>query len=279
MDAIPQHPAKAVHSWSLFRTMGRFVGAGSMPSGDLPEGGGGGLALLDLPAALAQHAYRSVQLCHFYLPSRDRGYLAEVRGAFADAAVEVESFLIDDGDLTHPLEGEAQLEWVSRWITVGEELGAQRVRVVAGKQPPTPQTLATSARRLVHLATRHPGIRLVTENWHALLPHAAAVNELLDQLDGQVGFLVDLANWTGDTKYSELAAVAPRAETCQAKVRAHDDGTLDLEDYRRSLAVLRDVHYAGPLALVHDGPDPDEWARLDEAYALVSDVFAPDGRP
>ena len=76
----PLYPsAKAVHSWSLFRTLGRFVAHGSMPSGDLPEGGGGGLDLLELPAQLARRGYRSVQLCHFYLPSRDPGYLNEVR--------------------------------------------------------------------------------------------------------------------------------------------------------------------------------------------------------
>ncbi len=97
----PLYPsAKAVHSWSLFRTLGRFVAHGSMPSGDLPEGGGGGLDLLELPAQLARRGYRSVQLCHFYLPSRDPGYLNEVRIALTDAGVELECLLIDDGDLT-----------------------------------------------------------------------------------------------------------------------------------------------------------------------------------
>ncbi len=226
-------PVKAVHSWSLFRTLGRLVAPGSMPSGDLPEGGGGALDLLGLPAGLARHGFVSTQLCHFYLASRDPAYLAEVRAAFAEAGVELECLLIDDGDVTHPTSGAAQQDWISGWLDAAVALGAPRARVVAGKQAPTDDTLALAARRLSDLAERHPEVRVVTENWHALLPDARSVERLLD----------------------------------------------DGEDFRRCLGVLRDAGYAGPLALVHDGPDPDEWGRLDEAYALVTSVFGPSRRP
>ena len=271
----PQGP-KALHTWSLFRTLGRLVAAGSMPSGALPEAAGSGLALLDLPAELARRGYQSAQLCHFYLASRESGYLAELRAAFAEAGVEIECLLIDDGDLTHPAQAEGHQDWISTWIEVAEGLGAARVRVIAGKQPPSRSTLRTSALRLVQLADRHAGVRLVTENWHALLPDAAAVNELLDQTDGQVGFLIDLGNWTGAGKYAELAAVAARAETCQAKVKTNEAGVIDEHDYRASLAVLRDAGYDGPLAMVYDGPDPDEWGKLDEAYAILRSEYAAD---
>ena len=271
----PQGP-KALHTWSLFRTLGRLVAAGSMPSGALPEAAGSELALLDLPAELARHGYQSAQLCHFYLASRESGYLAELRTAFAEAGVEIECLLIDDGDLTHPSQAEDHQDWISTWIDVAEGLGAARVRVIAGKQPPSRSTLKTSALRLLQLADRHTGVRLVTENWHALLPDAAAVNELLDQTDGHVGFLIDLGNWTGPGKYAELAAVAGRAETCQAKVKTDEAGVIDEHDYRSSLAVLRDAGYDGPLAMVYDGPDPDEWGKLDEAYAILRSAYAAD---
>src|SRR5690349_15954377 len=84
---------KAVHSWSLFRTLGRYVAPGAMPSGALRENTGGGLPLLELPRQLAEHGYRSVQLCHFYLPTRDPGYLDELRTAFDENDVALECFL------------------------------------------------------------------------------------------------------------------------------------------------------------------------------------------
>lgn len=79
-------PTKAVHTWSLFRTMGRYVAPGSAPSGGLTENPAeDGLDLLELPAQLAAHGFTSAQLCHFYLPRTDSAYLAELQDAFASA--------------------------------------------------------------------------------------------------------------------------------------------------------------------------------------------------
>ena len=122
--------------------------------------------------------------------------------------------------------------------------------------------------------SRDARLRIVTENWHALLPDAASVICLLDRLEGQVGFLVDLGNWPAPGKYAELAAVAGRAETCQAKCRTDQQGNLDLDDYRTSLEVLRDSGYDGALALVYDGPDPEEWAKLEDEFSVVRRVFS-----
>jgi sugar phosphate isomerase/epimerase len=245
---------------------------GGLPEREQPEAGG--MSVLELPAALAAHGYRSTQLCHFYLPNREAAFLGEVRSAFAEADVELECFLIDDGDLTDPDAGDDQEAWVSGWLDVAEQLGAVRARVDAGKRPPSVETLDASGARLSRLAERHTDVRLVTENWHALLPDAASVLGLLDRAEGRIGFLVDLGNWSGSSKYAELAAVAGRAETCQAKCRTGNSGQLELDDYRTSLQVLRDADYTGPLALVYDGPDPDEWGHLETEYAVVGEVFA-----
>jgi sugar phosphate isomerase/epimerase len=272
----PTSPAKAVHSWSLFRTLGRYVAPGSMPSGALPEGGDGGLPLLELPAELGRRGYGSVQLCHFYLSSREVSYLTDVRAAFDEAGVEIECLLIDDGDLTHPTHGAEQVAWISAWMDAAEHLAAPRVRVPAGKLPPSADTLQLSAGRLTQLAHEHPEVRLVTENWHALLPDAASVNTLLDLTGDRIGFLIDLGNWTGPDKYRELAAVAGRAETCQAKAATDATGAIDEHDYRSSLNVLRNANYTGPLAMVYAGADDDEWTKLDQIYSIIESTFAAD---
>ena len=272
--ADPFSPAtKAMHTWSLFRTLDRYVAPGSMPGGGIPESSGPAPDLLALPAELARHGYGSVQLCHFYLARRDASYLQEVRAAFAGAGVALEALLVDDGDLTDPGDPDGQVAWVSSWLDDAEALGAPRARVVAGQRPPGPATLAASAAGLRQLAARHPDVRVLTENWHALLPDAASVTELLDRTEGDVGFLVDLGNWKGEDRHAQLARVAGLAESCQAKVRADADGRLDLDEYRTCLGLLADAGYAGPLAMVHDGPDPDEWARLEDAHAVVRSVF------
>lgn len=238
---------KAVSTWSLHRTLT------------------GGLALLDLPAELARHGFDTVQICHFHLAARDPSYVEELRASLREAGVALDCLLIDDGEA-------AQDTWISDWMAVAEQLGAARARVIAGRSEPTPETIRASAEGLLRLAARHPSVRVVTENWHELLPNAASVTDLFARTGDEVGFLIDLGNWTGAGKYAELAAVADRAETCHAKAH-HDGNGLDADDYRRSLQVLRDAGFDGPLALVYDGKDTDEWRWLDAEHAIVGEVF------
>jgi sugar phosphate isomerase/epimerase len=126
--------------------------------------------------------------------------------------------------------------------------------------------------RLARLAATHPDVRVITENWKAMLPDADSVLTVLEAAGDGVGLMIDLDNWTGPDKYDELARIAPLAETCHAKCRFTVDGP-DREDYRRALQVLVDAGYSGPLALIYDGPSDDEWACLDIEHEMVSEVF------
>ena len=274
LDPTPTlDPIKALHTWSLFRTMGRFVAPGSAPSGGLTENASAdGLALLELPGQLAAHGFASAQLCHFYLPRTDASYLAEVRDAFDTAGVDIEVLLVDDGDLTHPEQGDEQQRWLSGWLDIAERLGVPRVRVPAGDQAPSEETIAASARRLRALAAEHPDLRVLTENWKSLLVDAEVTRDLLDRLEGAVGLLIDTGNWNGEDKYTQIAAVAGEAECSQVKVRESAPGVLDAEDLTRCLEVLRDAGYAGRISYVYAGTDDDEWARLDEMHEIARAV-------
>jgi sugar phosphate isomerase/epimerase len=268
---------KTVSSWSLHRLLGRYFGAVPSPGLALrPEtakvSGGDGLPLLELPALLKQRGFDTVQLCHFHLPSRDPSYLEELRHALADSEIELDTVLIDDGNLTDPHEGVAHRAWVSGWVEDAVALGARRARVIAGRSVPSEETLRVSALGLGQLARDHEGIRVVTENWLELTPGPREVLHLLDASDGAVGLLIDTGNWTGASKYRDLAAIAARGETSHAKCHFGPDGGL-LDDFRRSLETLRDNGYAGPLALVYDDDNVDEWTGLDIEHRLVSSVF------
>jgi sugar phosphate isomerase/epimerase len=264
---------KAVSSWSLHRTLGSYV------SGDVADGLAGslatptaGMALVDLPAELRRRGYDTVQICHFHLPSHEAGYLAELRTALEAADVTLDAVLIDDGDLTHPTDADAHQRWIAGWLDVATHLGAHRARVIAGKQPPTPDRLRDSGRRLAALATDHPEVRVVTENWFALTAGAAEVHAILDASDDTVGLLIDLGNWTGPDKYDQLASVAARAETCHAKCHFSPSGP-DRDDFGRSLRVLHSAGYTGPLALVYDGEKDDEWTCLEQEHTIATSVF------
>lgn len=264
----------SVSTWSLHRTLGRPASYG--PGQEIPERSQQGISLLALPAKLDAFGIHALEICHFHLPTRDRGYLREVRGAMADAGVEPFTLLVDAGDVTDPQHGERDLEWIGGWLEDAAELGVERARVIAGKQPPTAETVAASIRGLRRLAERADtvGVRLTTENWLALMASPAQVLQVLDALDGRLGLCVDFGNWRGADKYSDLAELMPRAESFHAKCHFGEDGKMDKEDFVRCLELARAATKAGPYTLIYDGPNSDEWAGLDAERAVVTPYLA-----
>lgn len=275
-------PQFAISTWSIHRVLGlTYPDAPGRPSTGKPDPayGHGSVNLLDLPAELNRRNFERIEICHFQLNGRDRAYVRELRAALAAANITLQTLLIDDGDITHPTEGQRDEAWIAGWIETAVELGASHARVIAGKQAPGPDALALSVaglRRLGHHG-KAAGVRIVTENWFDLTAGPKEVNAILDPLEGDVGFLADTGNWEGDGKYADLAAVFGRAERCHSKAHVGAGLVLDQEDYRRCLQSAVTGGYKGPHTLIYEGPD-DEWAGVELERAFVSAFYAASGQ-
>jgi sugar phosphate isomerase/epimerase len=164
---------------------------------------------------------------------------------------------------------------IEEWLTVAARLGATHARVSAGGQSPTDESLARGAGHLIRLSTfgEASGVRVVTENWHAMMPGSREVLKLIELTDNRVPLCLDFGNWSGPTKYAELAAIAPHAVTVHAKCSFTADGVADAEDFRRCLDILRAADFAGTIALIYDSPPADEWRYLDEQLRLARAVY------
>ena len=244
----------SVSTWALQPLLNRaFPGRPGAPNGVMFETQGGSkLSLLEVPAFLADLDIHTMELCHFHLPSREAAYLAEFRSALDAAGVTLWSLLVDEGDLTHPEHADRDFEWVKGWLDTAIEMGVKRARVIAGKQPPTAETLALGRDALLRLAdhVEGSGLRLFTENWFALLPDAAVLNPFLASLDGRVGLCFDFGNWGGESKYRELEKIASLAESCHAKCFFRESGEPDTNDFLRCIEITQNEDFSGPYTLV-----------------------------
>ena len=204
----------SVSTWSLHRTLGRPAAYGPgdhRPPVVVADGRRGQIALLELPARVAEFGIHTMEICHFHLPSCEPAYLHELRSALDAEGIELWSLLIDGGDITDTQHSERDLAWIETWIDVAGRLGAKNVRVIAGKAAPTPSSVEMSRSGLRRLAdcARGSGVRLMTENWLGLMSGPDVVLDMLDSLGGDLGLCLDFGNWRGPTKYDDLALIFP----------------------------------------------------------------------
>lgn len=245
-----------VSSWALHHELGAppifGVHAGDSVPTFTPQNAR--LSLLELPAELARQGFDSLQICHFHLPSRDAGYLAELRGAIEKSGLQLHALLVDEGDLTHPQTGARDEAWIGGWFQVAAQLGAQNVRVIAGKTvgDGALERSATALRALISQADAL-NLGVLIENWFDLLASPTDVLELLERCDGGAQLLLDFGNWSGASRLENLAAIAPRAVACHARADFLRDGRLDETDFAACLRLPYAPEFCGPFVLVNGG--------------------------
>ena len=277
-------PPLAVSSWSLHRAIGVSYpdAPGSAAIARREETWGPGtLPLTAVPGAIARLGIDRLEVCHFHLPGHDSAYLAELKAALSESGVTLQTLLIDDGDITDPVNRRRDIAWIARWIEIAGALGAERARVIAGKRKPSPETLDLAVDGLRDLARQGAavGVRIITENWFDTLSGPDEVNAVMDRLDGEVGFLADFGNWRGARKYADLAAIIGRAESCHAKCHFSAEGVMDGDDYARCLGLAADAGYAGPFTLIYEGAGADEWQAVAMERDFVRSHFAAAATP
>jgi sugar phosphate isomerase/epimerase len=121
--------------------------------------------------------------------------------------------------------------------------------------------LSAAGLRQLSAYARERGVRVMTENWHALTMCPKDLLSLLDRLEGEVGLCVDFGNYRGPQKYGDLAAIMPRADSIHAKAHFPADSQMDREDFVQCLSLSLTAKFSGPYTMIFDGPG-DEWSSL-----------------
>jgi sugar phosphate isomerase/epimerase len=234
-----------------------------------------GLPLLALPGAVREHGLDLLELCHFHLPTTDDPYLRSVRRALDEAGVRLLTLLIDTGDIAAPDPGEreAEIQAIRRWLDIAAALGAERARIVAGRQPPTPEVIERSAAGLAALGAEATarGVRPITENWLATGQEPDALLAIISRCG--LGLCVDVGNAeaTAD-KYATIERLMPHAASVHFKARYGPDGALELDDLRRSAALMRASGFDGPISLIYQ-EKRDEWAGIARLRAALEEAL------
>lgn len=266
-------PTVSLSSWPLHHLLGEPPITGPGQTADFEWQSGH--TLLDVIPQIAAHGYNTMEICHFHLESAATEYLTQVHEALEANGIRLLSLLVDGGDISHPEHGGRDYEWIAGWLPAAVTLGAERMRVIAGrtKGETAVATIIEALLKLSHEA-EGLGIRITVENWWGVADSPEAVVEILEATDGKIGFNMDFGNWSGPDKYENLSQVAGYAETCHAQANFTADGTVEGQDYGRILEILKEAGFSGPFTLVASDQRPDPWPGLNRCREFIQESFA-----
>jgi sugar phosphate isomerase/epimerase len=222
------------------------------------------LPLLELPQHLRAHDIFLLELCHFHLPSTDAEYLENFRQVLQQSEVKLWSVLIDTGDIASPDDAkrDSDIEEIKHWTNVAAVLGAERVRIVAGNQEPTPEVLQRSTKHLGELLTyaKTKNLKASTENWQKTSLDADVLLGLL-QHNPELELCADIGNaeQTAD-KYATLQKLLPKASTVHVKAR-YENEQIELNDLQTCMNLISEAKFSGVMTMIYDKKQK-EWEGI-----------------
>ena len=223
------------------------------------------LSLLELPAFIAAEGITLLEICNFHLPSIEDDYLAQLRAAIEAAGVTLINFLVDTGNLSAADDAEwrGHIQAAKGWQDIALKLGARGLRLDCGTDAPSAAAIARSQQALRELADYGAarGMHTTTENWRATSVESDNLLRVMDGVERPLQLCLDFGNAakTAD-KYATMRALLPRATSLHCKGN-FTGNTLDIDEFRQALALVRAANFRGHVALVVDGAE-DEWQKV-----------------
>jgi sugar phosphate isomerase/epimerase len=234
------------------------------------------LPLLELPQHLRAHDISLLELCHFHLPNTDLEYLQSFKQALQHAEVKLWSILIDTGDIASPddTKRNSDIEEIKHWTDVAAALGAERVRIVAGNQEPTPEVVQRSNKHLGEFIAyaKSKNIKASTENWQKTSLDADVLLQLL-QNNPELGLCADIGNaeQTQD-KYRTLKKLLPKASTVHVKAR-YDNGQIEQRDLEMCMKLIKEAKFSGVMTMIYDKKQ-NEWEGVAQLKNVATRFLA-----
>lgn len=229
--------------------------------------------LVGLPSILEKQGFKSLEVCHFHFQNTENGYLVEMRNAFKKSGITFHCLLLDYGDISSPDDErrKSDIKFIKKWIDIAEKVEAKSIRVIGGEANPSDtaalERSMDSFQQLIEYA-EPKGVRVVTENFKSLTSTKENCEKLISSFDKKLGLTVDFGNFEQGVKFDSIQALVPFAGSIHAKAYYDHNGLIDKGEFEKSLQIVANSDYNGPITLVYDGPG-NLWDGINEVRMIA----------
>jgi len=247
------------------------------------------MTLLDLPGVCDTLGVRTIELVSTFFASQNADYLNQLRSAIEKHGMQVRNIAVDMGNIANPDEAvrRTDIEALKQWFHVARAIGSAAIRINSGPASPTDQEALdriTAGYRELAAEAEHTGVYLLIENHGGASADPKNIAAFLDRV-GSPWFRAcpDTANFVEGTWEEGMRIMAPRAFSCHVKVFTYSDdgqqrwtgrdGQVHTYDLRRSLQILKDAGYQGPLC-IEGGASATELDSARDAIRYVRELVA-----
>ncbi len=202
-----------------------------------------------------------VELTAYYFPSTDDKYLYMLKRKACLLGLDISGTAVGNNFCqADPKKRYEQVKMVKDWIDISVKLGAPYIRVFAGPAPEgyseeeATEWVIESLRECAKYAEPR-GVLVALENHGGTTSKAEQVINILGKVGSDwVGANLDSGNFRGDP-YGEIAATAPHAVACHAKVEVPGDGGKKKADLPKIVDSLREAGYKGYLTIEYESEE------------------------
>jgi len=243
------------------------------------------LTLMEFPEVCASYGVSTVELCSRFFENQDAKYLNALRDELTKHDLTLRSMAVDMGNIAgeNPAVRRTDIEALKQWFYVASAIGSAAIRINTGHADDNGamDRVIDGYRELVRVA-EDTGVLLLIENHGGVSSTSENLERILDALDSEsFATCPDTGNFGENDWVSGMEVLAPRAFSCHVKVfdysddglqsRIDRDGNEQLYDLRKSLEIMKNAKYEGPLC-VEAGASQDVRDGIGKTLAYVSEM-------
>ena len=249
------------------------------------------LTLLEFPAlARQEYGVDTIELVSTFFENQSAAYLNRLREEIERHGLFVANIAVDTGSLASPDASvrRTDIETIKQWFHVARAIGAAAIRVNTGAAAPDDaaalERVITGYQELADHAAETE-VKLLIETHGGVSSEPQALTTILQQVDTPwFGTCPDVNNFPGGTWEEGMTILAPRAVVAHIKVANYDpsgwqavtarDGSDRSFDLKRSLVILKEAGYQGPLNFEYNFAEQDERVGVANGIAYLREMLA-----